>query len=194
MDIYECRDRFGITLRKLRKMEKAGVLKIEKDKTPEYWRKVISDIQKGKMSARSIALALKFPEKLARLRNLTRVNRGTIQSHFSNLGLPDDNLGYFDIRSPDPCGTVEKIPAYRDRFIEALQKIVPDYDVPYEYIAVRMLLTCEFDFHISGMSDYMTRAFSAVRDEPSMIGWWHKEPGKYGKNHIIYHRPRSYDL
>lgn len=193
MDIHECHDRYGITLKKLRRMQRDGILKIEKDKTPEYWRRVISDIAKGKMSARSIALAFRFPEKLDRISSLTRTQRLIIESHFKSVELPDFDRA-LRVRSTITVGMVEKHPMLSAEFIGTVQRIIPSRYVSYYYVAVRLYLACETDFHIDLMSKYMTRAFSSARDEPAMQGWWHREPGPYEKKHVIYHRPRHYDL
>lgn len=193
MDIYECRDRYGITLRKLRKMADDGALRIEKDKTPEYWRMVVSDIQKGAMSARSIALAFSFPEKLERIATLTRSNRAVLETHFSDVELPGHNIE-ISVRFVAPLGVLEGHSELKAEFIRAVQKLIPEHEVRYQYIAARLLLTCDTDHQMNMMSESMRRAFAGIRDDPSMQGWWHKVPGKYGKKHIIYHRPRSYDL
>lgn len=191
MDIYEFHDRYGITFRKARRMQSDGVLKLEKDKTPEYWRKAVSDIQKGDMSARSVALAFKFPEQLDRIATLSRKNRAVIKAHFEEADLPPDDID-LDIRVAAPIGAVEKHQSLLNEFITAVQKAIPDHGVGYPYIVVRLLLICDADFQINLMAEHMTRAFASIRDEPSMKGWWHHSPGKYGKQHIVYHRP--YDL
>lgn len=193
MDIYECHDRYGITLKKLRLMHRDGVLRIEKEKTPEYWLKVVSDIKRARMSARSIALAFRYPQKLAKFHYLTRAHRRVLDTHFKSVELPADDLKLF-VRPTAALGAVEKHPMLMAEFIEAVQKIIPSRDVSYYYVAVRLYLACETDFQMDLMSEYMTRAFSSVRDEPSMQGWWHSEPGAYGKNHAVYHKPRHYDL
>jgi hypothetical protein len=193
MDIYECHDRYRITLKKLRHMHRDGVLKIEKDKTPEYWLRAISDIQKGKLSARSIALAALFPEKLDKIYHLTRQNRRILDSHFKSIKLTSKEVD-LSLKFVAAVGAVEKHPILLADFIAAVQKLIPSHDVNYHYLAVRILLTCETDHQVSLMAEYMTRAFSSIRDESAMRGWWHTEPGAYGKNHTIYHRPIRYDL
>lgn len=193
MDIYECRDCYRISLKKLRRMRRDGVLRIEREKTPEYWLRAISDIQKGKLSARSIALAFRFPDKLEKVHYLTHAKRKFLADNFKSLGLPGDELD-IELRFVAPLGAVEKHPFLMQQFIEAVQRLIPSHDVNYYYLAVRILLTCDTDFQIDLMSQNLTRAFSSIRDEPAMEGWWHPEPGAYGKNHAVYHRPRRFDL
>lgn len=62
MDVHEIADRYNISLKKLRRMYKDGILKVGKSATPRHWQMVVSDIRKGKMSARSIALAYRWPK------------------------------------------------------------------------------------------------------------------------------------
>ena len=192
MDIYECRDRYRISLKKLRLMQRGGVLNVSRDQTPKYWLQAISDIQKGKMSARSIALSFRFPDKLEKVHYLTHANRGFLGESFKSLGLPGNELD-IELRFVAPLGAVEKHPFFMQQFIEAVQRLIPSHDVNYYYLAVRILLTCETDFQMDLMSQNLTRAFSSIRDEPAMQGWWHQEPTAYGDHRIIYHRER-YDL
>jgi hypothetical protein len=193
MDIYECRNRYRISLKKLRIMQRDRVLNVSRDKTPRYWLQAISDIQKGKLSARSIALGFRFPEKLENLHYLTGENRRVLKAHFRSVELPGNELDS-SLSLAAPIGAVEKHPLLMSQFIEAVQKLIPPHDVDYYYLAVRILITCEFDFQISDIAEWMTRAFSSIRDEPAMKGWWHTEACAYGKNRTLYHRPRHYDL
>lgn len=193
MDIYECHDRYRISLKKLRLMHRHGVLNVEKEKTPEHWLRAISDLQKGKMSARSIALAVRFPEKLAKFHYLTRANRRVLQDHLKSVGFPDQHTEA-KMRFSAPLGAVEKHPLLMSDFIAVVKQLIPAHDVDYYYLAVRVLLICETDFQMNMMSENLTRAFSSIRDEHAMQGWWHTEAAPYGKNRVIYHPPRSYDL
>lgn len=193
MDIYECRDRYRISLKKLRLMHRDRVLNVSREKTPKYWLQTISDIQKGKLSARSIALAFRFPEKLENLHYLTGKNRRVLKAHFRSVELPGNEL-HARLSFSAAVGAVEKHPLLMAEFIEAVQKLIPSHAVDYYYLAVRILIAFELDVQISNTSHDMSRAFSSIRDEPAMHGWWHTEPCKYGKHRTLYHRPRQYDL
>ncbi|THD37327.1 MAG: hypothetical protein E7773_04685 [Sphingomonas sp.] len=194
MDIYECNERFGITLKKLRLMRSEGILKLEGDKTPKYWRQVVYDIKKGKMSARSIALAYRYPGQLEKIVKLTLRDRGVIADHFADVEFPPDAL-QIDMNFPAPIGAIEKHVMLTGQFIRAVQQIIPNHHVSYYYVAARLLLfTCDTDFRINLMSEQLARAFASIRDEEAMRGWWHTEPGKYHQESTIYHRPAHYDL
>lgn len=78
MNIHECHARYDIGMKKLRRMHRDGVLKL--DKTPSHWQRLVSDIQKGKLSVRSIILAYRFPAKLAAITLLTARDRAVVQS------------------------------------------------------------------------------------------------------------------
>lgn len=193
MDIYECRDRYRISLKKLRLMQRDRVLRVSPEKTPKYWLQTISDIQKGKLSARSIALAYRFPDKLENLHCLTGKNRQVLKTHFRLVELPGNELEA-RLSFGTPLGAIEKHPYMMAQLANAVQSLMPAHDVDYYYLAVRILTPCEFDFQIDAMSEHLSRAFSSIRDEPAMQGWWHTEPSEYGKHRTLYHRPRQYDL
>ncbi|WP_033922610.1 hypothetical protein [Sphingomonas sp. 37zxx] len=194
MDIYECNDRFGISLKKLRLMRNEGILKLEAEKTEKYWRQVIYDIKSGRMSARSIALTYRYPGKLEKITNLTPRDRRVIASHFEEVEFPVEDLE-LNMRFAALIGAIEKHPLSLDEFIRSIQEIIPDHDVSYYYVAGRlMLFTCKTDFQINLMSEQLARAFASAKDEKSMRGWWHTESGKYDQDPTVYHRPRQYDL
>lgn len=192
MDIYECHDEFRISFKKLRLMQRRGVLNVSRDKTPKYWLQAISDIRKGKLSARSIALAFRFPEKLEKLHFLTSKNRRALHEHFRSIELPG-NEPDTRLNVSAPLAVTEKHPWATAQFIDAVKDLIPAHDVDYYYLAVRLLIMCESDFQVDLMSGRMSNAFSSIRDEPAMQGWWHREPTSYGDHRIIYHRER-YDL
>jgi hypothetical protein len=174
-------------------MRRDGVLKVEQDKTRKYWIQAAADVRKGKLSARSAALIFRFPDKLERIHHVTWKNRRFIDAHFRSIGLPGNELDEM-IGHAAPVGAVEKHALYLAKFIEAVQKLIPAHDVDYHYLAVRILIAYETDFQMDLAAEYMTRAFSSIRDEPAMRGWWHLEPDKYDKHRTVYHRPRQYDL
>lgn len=193
MDIHECNERYGITLKKLRRMERDGILKIEQQKTPNWWRQVLIDIRKGKMSARSIVLAFRYPEKLEKLSSFTRAERRIIDSSFDTSEVMKQS-----VKAPYLGGLVFGAAEDNDillkHFITTLKNLIPDRDVRYAYVAVRLLLTCDTDRQIQDMSEKITRALSNAKDSSLMNGWWHLEPGPYGTKYTVYHTPRKYDL
>lgn len=194
MDIYQCNERYGISLKKLRLMRSEGILKLEVDKTPKYWCQVIYDIKKGKMSARSIALAYRFSGYLDKITKLTLRDRHVISSHFLDVEFPPDDVK-LNMRFVAPIGAIEKHQMLLDEFIRTIQEIIPDHDVSYYYVATRIIIfSCETDFQINLMSEDLARAFASARDEEAMRGWWYTEPGKYDQDPTVYHRPRQYDL
>lgn len=67
MDIHDLNHRYGISMKKLRLMEQAGVLRVGKSQLPPYWQMVRSDLRQGKMSARSVALAYLYPDELEKI-------------------------------------------------------------------------------------------------------------------------------
>jgi hypothetical protein len=172
-------------------MHKDGHLKVGKSATPKYWQMVVSDIRKGKMSARSIALAYRSPKRLEQLVRLTSRDRRILREHFELARLPIDNLDLEDNPYIAPVGAAENEPRYVSNFIEALKKIIPDEDVYYEFIAVRWLLEkCDNDMNISNIAPVLPNALFFARENPTFSGWWRKAPHLYGKYRIVYRRPQ----
>jgi len=194
MDIDECNRRFGIKLDKLRRMDRAGVLKLDPPKTPEYWRRAVSEIRKGKMTARSIALVFRYRERLEKFAHLTTSDRRVISQHFTAVEFPPGELELPSMTTA-VYGAAEKHAVLTERLIEALHKIIPQHHVGYEYVAVRLMLTCQADHEINLMAERMSQALSKAKEDPTMQGWWHMESAPYGKRRTIYHRPESlFDL
>jgi len=195
MDIHEIADHYDISLKKLRRLHKDGHLKVGKSATPKYWQMVVSDIRKGKMSARSIALAYRFPKRLEELIRFTPRDRKTLREHFELAGIPFEKLDLGEKAYLAPVGAAESDPRYLEDFVTGLKKMIPPQNVYYEFIAVRWLtVKCDFDVNIANISNYIPRALFNAREDPSFAGWWHKEAHLYGKHRMVYHRPVEYDL
>ena len=174
MNILECNARFDISLRKLRLMLKAGVLNVTA--TPDYWQRVRSDMRKGKMSARSVALAFAFRDKFEATTDLTSFDRKVLSQHFASAGLPPTDLP-------------------KSYLFTAVTGAGLNETKWLNILAVRILLTCQTDYQMNLMSNYLVRAFTNARNHPDMRGWWSKQLIAPGKHRIIYARPNlKYDL
>lgn len=194
MDIFECHDLYKISMKKLRQMLSDGILKLESEKTARYWRQTILDIKKGKMSARSIALAYRFPEYLEKLVELSLRDRRVIASHFDAVEFPIADID-LKMTFAAPIGAIEKNPVLLNEFIQKIQQIIPEQDVSYYYVAARLMLyTCKTDFQINLMSERLSRAFASAKEESSMQGWWFAKTGNNNQDLTVYHRPKRYDL
>jgi hypothetical protein len=199
MDIYDINQKFDISLRKLRRMEKAGVLRTGKSQVPHHWQMVRSDIRKGKMSARSVALAYRYPDELARIFEMNRSQRHIIEQHIQQANLPSvvpSPVESTPAISTIICGAVTHDAYWMERFIGLLKLHVPAKSVEHLYIAVRILLMCQSANEIVGASAYLTRAMLKARDCPTLDGWWHREAtGEQKGYHIVYHKPAiDFDL
>ncbi len=199
MDIHDINLEFGISLRKLRRMEKAGVLRVGKSKLPRHWQAVRNDIQKGKLSSRSIALAYRYPNMVESITDLSRRQRTMIKEHILAAALP--------IVVPSPvesvpsitgiiCGAATEGEKYLERFIQILKTQIPEQEVGYHYVAVRILLMCKNEYGLDGAYEYLRRALLKAKDSAEMAGWWHREKTGEGSEHrTIYHRPKiAFDL
>jgi hypothetical protein len=199
MDIHDISLAFDISPKKLRRMEKAGVLRVGKSQLKKHWQMVRTDIRKGKLSARSITLAYRFPKVVESIIDLSSRQRSMIAEHLAAAELPHD--------VPEPfesiptigaiiCLSVTKGGEFMDRFIRMLQSVVPDKEVGHHYIAVRILLMCKSEFDIDFGYENLRKAMLKAKDRPEMAGWWRSEKtGERRERRTIYYRPKpGYDL
>lgn len=199
MDIYDINHHYGISLKKLRRMDKNRLLRIGKSELPKYWQKVRSDLHKSKLSARSIALAYQYPRDLEKMISLSRRHRNLIDDYIRKAELPK--------MIPPPvepairvsivvCAAVSEGGIWLDRFIAILQSHIPEKAVGYHYVAVRILLMCENPHNIDLTFEFLRQAILKARDQPSMAGWWSQQATQNeGEYPTIFHRPTAtYDL
>lgn len=199
MDIHDINFEFDISYRKLRRMEKAGVLRVGKSKLARHWQAVRKDIQKGKLSSRSIALAYRYPNTVESITDLTRRQRSLISEQIAAAELPpiiSPPVESIPSISGIVCGAATEEGDLLMRFIRILQAHIPDKEVGHHYVAVRILLMCKNEYGIDGAYEYLRRALLNAKDRPEMAGWWHPEKNGDGSDHrTIYHRPKSaFDL
>lgn len=197
MDIYDMKLEFHISLKKLRRMEKAGVLRVGKSKMPKHWQMVRSDIKKGKMSARSIALAYRYPRELDKVMEMSSRQREVVRNHFLKADLPAVAPRAYDgdlmvgVITAGASGNEEP---YLNKFICQMHEIIPERPVDHNYVAVRILLAAPNEVDICNTSYFLRRALLNAKDSPTMKGWWHREPTGSRKGYrTIYHRP-SFDF
>ncbi|MDZ4314743.1 MAG: hypothetical protein U0989_08265 [Azonexus sp.] len=199
MDIHDIYLKYDISKQKLRRMEKGGVLRVGKSELPKHWQMVRTDIRKGKLSARSIALAYRLPKFVDSIIDLSSSQRSMIGKHFVAANLPEN------IPAPDEdissmagliCGAATEGGHYLDRFIRLVQALIPNKEVGYDYVAVRILLMAKNEYDIDGAFHYLRRALLKAKDKPEMAGWWRSEKtGGASGTRTIYHRPKvDFDL
>lgn len=197
MDVYDIRNRFDISMKKLRRMEREGFLRVGKSSIPKYWQLVRTDIRKGKMSARSTALAYRYPDKLESFMALTSADRRLIERHIRETEIPPNFppvVSNPKISTIIYAADIREEPYFR-RFISMLQGIIPNRPVGYQFVAVRLLLMCETDFQIDLAAKSLQRALMNAREDPTMLEWAHREPTGDGKFRMVFHRPnQTYDL
>lgn len=188
MTLLEMNTRYRISMRKLRWMNKEGVLKCEN--APDYWQRAVQNVRDGKLSVRSIALAYKFPDHLEALMTLTPSNRKTLRQHFKAVELPTENLPKESVAIP-VCGAANGDARYMAILISQVQALILDRPVTYAYLGTRLLLSCDTAHQINLMYDELAGAFTNLRKEPLMNGWWRKEPDGKGDYLIVYQRPAT---
>lgn len=193
MDIHDLHEKYDISKPKLRRMEKDGVLRVGKSALPKHWQMVRTDIRKGKLSARSIALVYRFRKFVDSIIELSSRQRSMIDKHFvaaqlpHNIPVPDESISSL---AGLICGAATEGGQYMDRFIRLVQALIPEKEVGYDYVAVRVLLMGKNEYDIDGANDYLRRALDKAKVRPEMVGWWRSEKtDERSGRRTFYHRP-----
>jgi hypothetical protein len=178
-------------------MERDGVVKFGKSLMPSHWQKVFRDMRKGRMTALSIALAVKYPQRLNEFSiysSVTDNDQRTLRNSIESCDLRETFVASESLATP-MCGSSINEVKYIKKIVCYLKSILPEYPVTHHYIAVRMLLSCPNENLMVQMAKDISRGFYHVRSYEGMTGWWHSVPDKKGKNATFYSRPKlEYDL
>ncbi|WP_447930715.1 hypothetical protein [Sphingopyxis fribergensis] len=189
MNIYEIATKFDLSIRKVRRMEKAGIFK-KSGSEDSIVSKMSYALGKGnRLSAINLAALVEdsnlvyelgpyFEKADEQVRNLGNVRDEIAQ----------DAWAHVDLAANDDPAAVE-------RMIRWMKSVIPhDHEVPYEYLAVRILLA-----KTGGVRKYlaarMPRAILNCRKNPDFANWVALKPNKYGHNATVFRRPEiPYDL
>lgn len=188
MNIYEISEKFGVSMRALRKLEKGKVLKL--DPVNPMVDKIIYMLSKGKLlPVDALAFLVENPDTLIELGN----RAGEAEYQVSSLGNVQQ-----DIAPPDVSAEIEMAAKGDDNAVEKLatwlQRVIPsDCAVGHHFVAVRLLLSVP-----SGSRPYaysrLPRALLNVRRHPGFAGW-SSYTTESGSKVSRYHRPADdFDL
>lgn len=188
MNIYEISEKFGVSMRALRKLEKGKVLKL--DPVDPMVDKIVYLLSKSqRLPVDALAHLIENPDVLLELGR----HAGEAEYQISSLG----NVQR-DIAPPDVSAEIEMSAKGDDSAVEKLvawlQTVIPtDCAVGHHFLAVRLLLSVP-----SGARPYaysrLPRALLNVRRHPGFAGWSsYTTEGRHKLSQ--YHRPaENFDL
>lgn len=189
MNVYDIASEFNLSVRKVRKMDQAGLFK-KSTEEDTIVSKMTYSLRKGnRLSAINLAALIDDPNLVYELGPYSEAAAEQIRS----LGNPKDEIGEriwarVDFAAMDRPDDV-------DAMIEWIKSVVPaNRGVPYEYIAVRVLLAKQ-----GGVRRYLAgklpRAILNCRKVTDFERWVTLTPNKYGHNATLFCRPgNAFDL
>ena len=135
MDIHQISETSGVSIRKLRKLDKMGVLKLDKEN--EDLSKIRFYISKGQsIPALQLLYLVENPDDIFELGNAA----GEAQSQVDALAIGEDSAAPVDVCSVIDLAAARDRPDEVERLCDWLLGILPADPVPYSFIAVRVLL------------------------------------------------------
>lgn len=186
MNIFKFCEQFNISLAKARKMDKAGVLRLDENTPPEI-DAIRHNLSRGqRLTAAQLVYMIESKDALS---NLGRFAPRVVQQ-IDDLR---DNAGRID-PAPTMVSAYISDAAKGDAeavgvLVDWIKEILPGWPVNHSYIAIRLLMGLapnirEFDI------PRVPRALYHCRQHVDFTGWWHL--GKAGTRAMtIYRRPKE---
>lgn len=189
-DIYEINLKTGISIKKLKSMDRQGFLNTTKPENPEV-AKMLWTLRKGnRLSVVHLVRLVESPDLIHELGDYDFTAReqlrvlGDAKSESAKPAI----ASAIDLASKDQPKEVEALEQWMKRVIP------PDRDVPHHYLAVRALLGVSVHLR-PYLAGRIARAFQKVRDRSSFSGWFSPKATRYARNATFYHRPKlKFDL
>ena len=189
-DIYEISDKYNLSIRKLRKMEKAGILRTTESENPEL-SKILYNLRKGnKLNAIQCAALIDDTNlifDLGKYDLAIRQQLGELGSASSEAA-PSHIVMKIDMAAKDHPEQVEELEAW-------MKDAIPTgREVSHHYLAVRILLGAKASMR-PYIAKWIPRAFLNVRNKDSFSNWYSLRKTRFSRNATFYFRPKSgYDL
>lgn len=183
--VEEMSSRYAISLKKLRRMERDGVLNVEAGDPTIL--QMLSALRSGnQLSVSQCVDLLTAPALFAQLGGYETKARG-------QLAL----LGSVVVPAPDSAAmAIVDAAAYDagalERLADWIKATIPEQPCTHHYLAVRLLLGVQTNLR-QYEAPRIPRAFLNVRKSGLLAGWFEIVKQR-GKNATIYHRPKGFDL
>lgn len=189
-DIYEISTRYNISIKKLRAMERKGVLRTTESEKPELSR-ILYNLRKGnRLSALHCALLIDDTDLIFDLGGYEL----SIKQQLEELGdasseaAPAHIVMRIDSAAKGHPERVEALEAW-------MKETIPTgKEVSHHYLAVRILLGVKPSMR-PFIAKWIARAFLNVRNRKSFSNWYTLREKRFSRNATFYHRPKiDYDL
>lgn len=189
MNLFDFCERFSISMAKARKMEKAGVLRLDEN-TSEEIAAIRHNLIKGQpLTAAQLVALVESPSAVLDLGRYASRAQGELDELGDAKGeaAPKHVVAYVTDAAkgePEAVGVL----------LDWLQTILPKNPVSHSYIAVRLLLGLAPNIRQYDVPR-IPRALLNCRRHDAFAGWWKIEK-RAGRNSTIYQRPakKSFDL
>lgn len=184
-DIYEINLKTGISIKKLKSMDRQGYLNNTKPDNPEITKMQFTLRKGNRLSALDLVRLIESPDLIFDLGDYAYIAEEQVES-----------LGDAKSEAAEPAiaTIIYSASTGHPEQVEALeqwmkQEIPTDREVPHHYLATRALLGVPVHSrrYIAGR---IPRAFLNVRGRPSFSSWFTLRPTCYARNATFYHHPK----
>ncbi len=180
MNIFECAEKYRISLKKLRLMERDGILRL--DQSASATDPIRACLTKG--NPLPVSMLVQLVEEPSLLLELGRHTRAA-ESQVSALGKPQKEPA-IKAAAAAVSDAAKNDPEAVAVLCDWLRSIIPARPVGHSYIAARLLLGIppairKFEGPRIG------RALLNCRNSPGLAGWWTVKPGA-SQNSTVYQK------
>lgn len=180
MNIFDAAERYKISLKKLRAMDKDGLLRL--DESAKASDPIRATLVKG--NALPVAQLVQLIEEPALLLDLGKY-ASAAKGQVDALGHPEREP------APKPAAAAVTDAAKNDPeavalLVDWLKSVIPACPVGHAYLATRLLLGIPAGLRKSE-APRIGRALLNCRNHPALAGWWKVKPG-VSQNSTVYQK------
>lgn len=180
MNIFEISDKSGISVKRLRVLDKLGVLR--HDASTTILDEMRSTFREG--NKLNVAHLVHLIENRAGLLELGKY-ADKARAHLDELGDVTSQVAPREVAA-QILEAFEKQPDAVATMVEWCKSIIPARDVGHAYIGVRLLLGVP-EASRKFEAPRLQRVMMNCRDHPAFAGWWRKEKA-VSRNRTIYRK------
>lgn len=186
MNLYEFCDKYGISQRKAKRLEKDGLLSFDVDDT------VPLSAMRHSLGKGNALTPMQLIELIENPKSIPMLGRyaGKARDQIADLGDLSQSAAPIEVvaaLSDAARGDPEAVHVMCDW----LRRVIPSRPVGHSYVAIRLLLGMQESIR-QYEAPRITLAMLHCRKSPKLAGWWRSEPTGSRKA-TVYERP-SHDL
>ena len=185
LTIYEMSEKYNVSIRKLRRMQKDGCLRSDSSGDP-LADEMRSQLQTGRpLSVRHLVALHDKPALVGEIGPYQDSAKAQINALGRIVPAPEDIW-------PDLSAAASHDPEAIARLIAWAKETIPDRPVHHHYLAIRLVLATPEPLR---KHEYprLNRVFLNMRKSPGFAGWFTIE--QKGKRRVTwYHKPEGFDL